>query len=162
MAAAVTSKKGGSKKAEDQSLIDSLNKKTQALVRVTELYTTVVATGAGEWGLAALVQLGKAYENMGTALHDSARPSYLTADQLEMYNMGIDDRVYPQVEKAVEAYKLALEKSYELTLYNENTEYATRQLGVLRPDDFPGLSEQLLEPRYTSSKIRKYEPETSL
>ena len=162
MAQQVTSKKGGSRAAEDKSLLEALGKKTQGLVKVTELYTNVVGTGAGEWGLAALVQLGKAYENMGESLSKSARPSYLTEDQLEMYNMGLEDRVYPQVEKAVEAYKLALEKSYELTLYNENTEYATRQLGVLRPDEFPGLSEQLLEPRYTSSKIRKYEPETSL
>jgi len=162
MAAKVVSKKGVNRKEEDKSLLDSLNKKTQGLVKVSELYQTVVASGAGEWGLAGLVQLGQAYENMGTSLKNSDRPSYLTEDQLEIYNMGIEDRVYPQIEKAVEAYKLALEKSYELTLYNENTEYATRQLGVLRPDEFPGLGEALLESRYTSSKIRKYEPEPSL
>ncbi len=162
MNAKVTSTKGGSRKAEDKSLLDSLNKKTQLLVKTAEVYGAVVGTGAGEWGLASLVQIGKAYEEMGDALKNSDRPSYLSSDQLEIYDMGIEDRVYPQIEKAAEAYKLALEKSYELTLYNENTEFATRRLGELRPDEFPGLSEQLVEPRYTSSKMRKYEPETSL
>jgi tetratricopeptide (TPR) repeat protein len=162
MAMQVTSQKGASRKIEDKSLLDSLNKKTQALLKVTDLYQQVVNTGAGEWGLAALVQLGRAYENMGDALKNSDRPSYLNASQLEMYNMGLEDRVYPQTEKAAEAYKLALQKSYELTLYNENTEFATQRLGVLKPQEYQALSEQLLEPRYTSSKIRKYEPETSL
>ncbi len=162
LAARVSSTKGGSRKAEDKSLLDNLNKKTQLLVKTAEVYGEVVGSGAGEWGLASLVQIGKAYEEMGNALKTSDRPSYLSEDQLEIYNMGIEDRVYPQIEKAAEAYKLALEKSYELTLYNENTEFATRRLGELRPDEFPGLSEQLLDSRYTSSKMRKYEPETSL
>ncbi len=77
--------------------------------------------------------------------------------------MAIEDKAYVQDEKAVNAYDLALKKSYELTIYNENTAYATRSLGKLRPDDFPGLNEQLLEPRYTSSKSgKKYDFETSL
>jgi hypothetical protein len=70
--------------------------------------------------------------------------------------------VYVQEEKAIEAYKLALMKSYELTLYNENTAFATRRLGEMRPDDFPGLREQLLESRYTSNTSRSYDFESSL
>jgi hypothetical protein len=27
----------------------------------------------------------------------------------------------------------------------------------LRPDDYPGLEEQLLEPRYTSSQVRSFD-----
>lgn len=155
--------KGASQKAEDKALVDSLSKKAKALVDVEKTFTGVVATGAGEWGLASLVALGKSYENMADALRNGAVPSYLTADQVEIYKMNIEDKAYVQEEKAVNAYKLALDKSYELTLYNENTAYATRQLGVLRPDDYPGLSEELLEPRFTSSKAsQKYSFETSL
>jgi hypothetical protein len=100
---------------------------------------------------------------MAEALRTGAVPSYLTEEQIELYKMGIEDKAYVQDEKAVNAYKLALDKSYELTLYNENTAHATRRLGELRPDDYPGLSEQLLDPRWTSSKAgKKYSFETSL
>jgi tetratricopeptide (TPR) repeat protein len=144
--------RGASQKAEDKALIDSLSKKAKALVDVEKIFLPVVETGAGEWGLASLVALGKAYENMAESLRTGDVPSYLTDDQREIYSMGIEDKAYVQEEKAVNAYKLALDKSYQLTIYNDNTAYATRQLGVLRPDDYPGLTEQLLEPRWTSQK----------
>ncbi len=155
--------RGASQKAEDKALTDSLQKKAKALNETEQAFTAVVQTGAGEWGLAALVSLGKAYENMAESLRTGDVPFYLTEDQRELYGMAIEDKAYVQDEKAVNAYDLALKKSYELTIYNENTAYATRSLGKLRPDDFPGLNEQLLEPRYTSSKSgKKYDFETSL
>ena len=76
--------------------------------------------------------------------------------------MALEDKAYVQDEKAVNAYQLALEKSYELTIYNDNTAFATRQLGVLRPDDYPGLQETLVVPRFTSSKSATYDFETAL
>ena len=154
---------GASQKREDKALKDSLQKKAKALNETEQAFSAVVKTGAGEWGLAALVSLGKAYENMGESLRTGDVPNYLTESQTEMYTMAIEDKAYVQDEKAVNAYKLALDKSYELTIYNDNTAYATRSLGTLRPQEYPGLQEQLLEPRYTSSKSgKKYDFETSL
>jgi hypothetical protein len=125
-------------------------------------YANIINTGAGEWGLAALVRVGQAYENMATALADSYIPSYLTEDQVEFYTMALEDKIYPQQEKAVEAYTRALEKSFELSLYNENTAYATRRLGELRPDDFPGLEEGLLNPGYVSTRTFSADFETEM
>jgi len=154
---------GASQSREDKALKDSLQKKAKALNETEQAFSAVVKTGADEWGLAALVSLGKAYENMGQSLRGGDVPNYLTESQREMYVMAIEDKAYVQDEKAVNAYQLALEKSYELTIYNENTAYATRSLGTLRPQEYPGLQEQLLEPRYTSSKSgKKYDFETSL
>ncbi|MBX2801371.1 MAG: tetratricopeptide repeat protein [Myxococcales bacterium] len=155
--------KGASKKREDKALVDSLGKKAKTLVDVEGTFAEVVELGAGEWGLAALVALGKSYDNMASTLRGGATPYYLTEEQLEIYMMQIEDRAYVQEEKAVNAFRLALDKSYELTLYNENTAYATRRLGELRPDEYSGLSEQLLDPRWTSSKSGKqFDFETSL
>jgi tetratricopeptide (TPR) repeat protein len=151
------------RKLEDKGLGDALKAKAESLVKVESTFKGIIDTGAGEWGLAALVQLGQAYENMGESLKNSHIPSYLTPDQVELYTMALEDKVYPQVEKAVAAYKASLDKSYELTLYNENTAFATRRLGELRPNDFPGLREELIEVRLTSSAGgREYSFETSL
>lgn len=152
LALKIEARKGVSRKLEDKSLADSLSKKAQALLETDKTFTEVVQLGAGEFGLAATVSLGKAYENMGDSLRTGDLPSYLTEEQRELYTMAIEDKVYVQEEKALNAYQLALEKSYELTLYNDNTAYAVRRLGELRPDDFPGLQEQLIDPRWTSTK----------
>ncbi len=151
------------RKQIDKNLEKSLSDKSKTLVEVEKEFTKVVETGAGEWGLASLVALGKAYENMAVSLRTSDKPNYLTDEQVEIYTMALEDKAYVQEEKSVNAFRLALEKSYELTLYNDNTAYATRRLGELRPDDFQGLSEQLLESRWTSSKAgSSYDYETSL
>ncbi|MEL6344999.1 MAG: tetratricopeptide repeat protein [Myxococcota bacterium] len=145
------------RKKEDKILKDQLLAKVTGLKAVEKEYASIIELGAGEWGLAALVTLGKAYEDMGVALRESYAPSYLTEDQEEIYRMQLEDRAYIQEEKMVNAYTLALEKAYELNLYNENTAFAVRKLGELRPDDFPLLDEQLLDPRYTSSNAKTRE-----
>jgi tetratricopeptide (TPR) repeat protein len=154
----------GNKTKEDKAIEASLTAKAASVVDIEKTYVEIIQTGAGEWGLASTVMLGRAYEDMAETLSQSARPYYLTEDQKEMYDMLIVDKVYPQIQKAVEAYQTALTKSYELTLYNDNTAFATRRLGELRPDDFPGLEEELIEARATSasSNDRTFDFERSL
>lgn len=142
-----------SQKAEDKLLTDQLVGKAKALQSVEATYTAILNTGAGEWGLASLVKLGQVYENMSESLRTSAAPSYLTDDQEEIYRMTLEDKAFPQVEKAVTAYSEALNKAYELNLYNDNTAFATRQLGVLRPDDYPGLFEAIPSTTYSAPSV---------
>jgi len=80
-------------------------------------------------------------------------PEYLNEEQRFFYSNSLKDKAYVQVEKAVNVYAEALKKAYELNLYNENTDFATRQLGKLRPDDFPALVEELPMPRFTSRSV---------
>jgi tetratricopeptide (TPR) repeat protein len=137
-------------KQTDKLLTDQLVTKVKAMGEVEKTYAAIIGTGAGEWGLAALARLGSAYENLSESLEGSWIPTYLTADQKELYTMALQDKAYPQIEKAAAAYSAALGKSYELNLYNDNTANATRRLGVLRPDDYPGLFEKIPEPRYSA------------
>jgi tetratricopeptide (TPR) repeat protein len=148
--------------AEDKAITASVKAKAQALIETEKMYGEIIQLGAGEWGLASLVKLGQVYENMASSLKNSTVPFYLDDDQRDMYRMQLEDKAYPQVEKAVAAYGAALGRSFELTLYNDNTAFATRRLGELRPDDFPGLSEMLLEPRYTSTIEHTYSFEKEL
>ena len=150
------------RRATDKLLAKQLKEKAQSLQAMEQTYANIINTGAGEWGVAALVRVGQAYENMGASLQNSYIPSYLSEDQVEFYKMALDDKIYPQEEKAVESYKLALDKSFELSLYNENTAYAIRRLGELRPDDYPGLEEGLLDPGYVSTRSFSADFETEL
>ncbi len=150
------------KRASDKLLSKQLTDKAKALQKMEATYLAIINTGAGEWGLASLVRLGQSYENMAESLRNSYIPAYLTEDQKEFYVMALEDKVYPQEEKAVDAYRNALEKSYELSLYNDYSAYATRQLGILRPNDYPGLEETLLQPEYTTNRSFSPKFETEL
>jgi len=140
-------------KKEAEILKNQLVDKAKAVQEIEASYLEIIQTGAGEYGLAALVDLGGLYENLASTLRSAYVPPKLTEDQIELYKMGLEDKAYPNEEKAVQAYTQALTKSYELNLYNENTALAVRQLGVLRPFDYPGLSEDLITPRFTSNSV---------
>ena len=159
----IRSLKKVSKKREDEALKKSLADKTKSYLEVEKRFQEVVELGAGRWGIAALVALGRVYDNMAESLRTSDVPSYLTDDQAEFYMMKIEDRAYLQEEKAIEAFRVAIDKSFNLTLYNDDTAFANRRLGELRPDDYPGLYEHMLDPRWTSSRSGKqFDFETSL
>jgi len=149
-----------SQKVEDKTYQDQLIGKAKSLVSIEKTYTDVLNTGAGEWGLASLVKLGQVYEDMADTFTNSKCPSYLTADQCEIYSAQIGDKGFPQIEKAVASYSEALKKAYELNLYNDNTAYATRQLGVLRPLDYPGLYEIVPQNRFTAPAVTSASFET--
>lgn len=149
-------------KKEAEILKNQLVGKAKAVQEIEQSYLEIIQTGAGEYGLAALVDLGQLYENLANTLRGAYVPPKLTEDQAELYKMGLEDKAYPNEEKAVQAFTQALQKSYELNLYNENTALAVRQLGVLRPHDYPGLSEDLITPRFTSSSVVESTYETNL
>ncbi|TVQ91786.1 MAG: hypothetical protein EA397_09325 [Deltaproteobacteria bacterium] len=158
----ITSKKGGGRKTEDRHMTAQLKAKQDEIKKVEESFKEIIKTGSGPWALAALVSLGKAQENMADTLLEGDIPYYLTQDQAEIYRMGMQDRAYPRTQAAIQLYQAALEKAYELTLYNEDTAFATRRLGDLAPDDYPGLEETILEPNYVSSKTRTFNFESEL
>jgi tetratricopeptide (TPR) repeat protein len=149
-------------KKEDACYKATLEAKTRAMVDLEKKYRAILETGAGEWGLAAVLTLGRVYDDMGETIEQSPCPAYLTTDQCDYYQQVKHDRAFAQTEKAVDAYKLALDKSYELNLYNDNAAFATRRLGELRPDDFPALYEELPKPGFTAGKSSTYEPEKNL
>ena len=140
-------------KQVNKLLKDQLVAKAKALAEVDKTYTAIVGIGAGRTGLAALVRLGQAYEDMAEALQKSYVPSYLTEDQKELYRMALEDRAYPMIEKAVAAYSAALGKAYDLSIYNDDTALATRRLGVLRPNEFPGLFETVPTDRFAAPSV---------
>jgi tetratricopeptide (TPR) repeat protein len=150
------------KKKESEILLNQLKAKAAAVKAVEQKYGEILQTGAGEYGLAAIVDLGKLYENLANSLRDSYVPPYLNEGQKEIYSETMEDKAYPPEEKAANTFKQALDKAYELNLYNDHTEYAVRRLGELRPADYPGLSEDLLTPRYTSRSVNETTFEPSL
>ncbi|MSQ03361.1 MAG: tetratricopeptide repeat protein [Myxococcales bacterium] len=148
-------------KQVDKIVREQLVGKVKAVPLLDATYLNIVKTGAGEWGVASLVRLGHASEDVGETLLKSYIPEYLTEDQKELYRMALEDKAYPARQKAADYYSRALAKAFELSIYNEATGEATRRLGVLAPDEYPGLFETIQSPRFAapSATTASYEKE---
>ena len=148
-------------KQVDKMLLEQLKLKVKAFSALEATYNKIIGSGAGKWGTASLVRLGLASEDLAATLLNSYVPTYLTEDQKEIYRMVLEDKAYPATQKAATFYSAALAKAYELSLYDESTAEATRRLGVLAPDEFPGLFETIPAPRFSapSAKTASFEKE---
>lgn len=153
--------KGMPQKQVDKLLTKQVKDKAAAIVALEQTYNKIIAAKAGRWGLASLVRLGRAYENLGESLLTSYVPTYLTADQKEIYGMALEDKAYPARQKAASAYQAGLDKAFELNLYNEDSAEATRRLGVLAPDEYPGLFETIPQPRFSAQSAKSASFETA-
>ncbi|QRK06894.1 tetratricopeptide repeat protein [Archangium violaceum] len=107
--------------------------KQQSIQKLEKAYTDVLATGSGEWGIAALTRIGLAYADFARNIIESPDPAGLDEEQLSMYRGELENLALPLEDKANEALEKALAKAYELSLYNEWTIAAQDQVNRFHP-----------------------------
>ncbi|WNG47883.1 tetratricopeptide repeat protein [Archangium minus] len=107
--------------------------KQQSIQKLEKAYTEVLATGSGEWGIAALTRIGLAYADFARNIIESPDPAGLDEEQLSMYRGELENLALPLEDKANEALEKALAKAYELSLYNEWTIAAQDQVNRFHP-----------------------------
>lgn len=132
-----------------RTLAAQLKKKLEQTPVLEKAYTDVVGTGSGDWGIAALTRIGMIYQDFARNFLDSPDPPNLDFEQLMMYRSELENRAFPLEEKAIEAFELALEKSYELDLYNEFTLAAQDALNRFKPGEYG----EILAVSYTGSEF---------
>lgn len=110
--------------------------KQREIQKVEKEYAAVLAVGSGEWGIAALTRIGLAYSDFARNIIDSPDPKGLDEDQLAMYRGELENLALPLEDKSTEALEKALEKAYELAVYNEWTLAAQDQVNRYRPGSY--------------------------
>ncbi|MCK6528900.1 tetratricopeptide repeat protein [Myxococcota bacterium] len=137
--------------ADDKEARKALKTKTDTLKKTEEMYVKVIALKQGEWGIAALSAIGELYQDFADKLRIAPCPKKLNEEQCEMYKGALADKAYPLQDKAAEYFRKALEKSYELGLYNASTAYAARKLTEISPAEYPAMAETYPDAGYTSN-----------
>ena len=128
-----------------------LKKKQNLVPTLSDKYVEVLNLKQGAWGIAALYRIGTVYGDLAAKLTGAPCPPKLDEDQCSIYEFSLQDRAYPLIDKAVEAFTNAREKSYELGLYTEYTSKALAELTKLRPEEYPENAERVPEPNYSSN-----------
>ncbi len=110
--------------------------KQREIQKLEKAYINVLSTGSGEWGIASLTRIGLAYADFARNILESPDPAGLDEDQLAMYRSELEQLAFPLEEKSTEALQKALEKAYELGLYNEWTLAAQEQINRYQPGSY--------------------------
>lgn len=89
---------------------------------------------------AAAHEIGSVYRDFGRALLQSQRPPKLAGDELEQYQILLEEQAYPFEEKAIQAYEVNLQRMRQ-GWWNESIRSSARALAELAPAKY-GKNEQ--------------------
>lgn len=106
---------------------ENLKKKKDLMQHTVKAYTNAADYGIAEITTASTYMIAEIYSDFGKALLNSERPKELNKDELEMYNVMLEEQAYPFEEKAIGLY----ETNAKRTAQNIYTEWVQKSLAAL-------------------------------
>lgn len=112
------------------------DKKLALLGKLNGDLAEVVKYDSAEEIVSALSILGQANENMAQAILNAPLPSGLTAEESSQYKAGVEKFAEPFRTKAIESSKLAVERGWELEVYNEGFKVSYQFMNGIDPKNY--------------------------
>jgi tetratricopeptide (TPR) repeat protein len=110
----------------------NLKKKKQRMRTAIDTYTKLVEYQVGEVTAAATFYIAEIYYEFSVALMESERPANLSEEELEQYELVIEEQAYPFEEKAINVHEKNMEL-LDVGIYNEWIDKSIAKLAVLLP-----------------------------
>lgn len=115
-----------------EPLKKNLKRKKERLQQTLQAYAIAADYGVSEAATAATYRTAELYSDFGKALLDSQRPKRLSKDELEQYNVMLEEQAYPFEEKAIELHEINV-KRVRSGVYDDWVKRSYTALGKLRP-----------------------------
>ena len=115
-----------------EPLKKNLKIKKSKMQQALQAYAVAADYGVAEAATAATYRTAELYNDFGKALLDSQRPRKLSKDELEQYNVMLEEQAYPFEEKAIELHEINARR-VRSGLYDEWVKRSFTALGKLRP-----------------------------
>jgi len=113
-------------------LKQNLKQKKALMQTSVKAYTQAANFGVAAVSTAATYHLADIYQGFGQALLDSERPKGLNQEELEQYDILLEEQAYPFEEKAIEAHELNAGRAAE-GVYDQWVKKSLVALGKLMP-----------------------------
>ena len=110
----------------------NLAKKKQRMQTAIDAYTQAAGYGVEGVTTASVYLLGEIYGTFGKELLNSERPAGLSSDELEQYDILLEEQAYPFEEKAITIHESNVERVKDGT-YDEWVQKSFAALRKLRP-----------------------------
>jgi tetratricopeptide (TPR) repeat protein len=115
-----------------EPLKKNLKLKKDRMQQVLKAYALAADYGVAEVATTATYRTAELYNDFGKALLESQRPKKLSKDELEQYNVMLEEQAYPFEEKAIELHEINARR-VSAGLYDEWVKKSFAALGKLRP-----------------------------
>lgn len=136
------------KSANEEQLQKRIKKKMKVAEDAQKIFEQVILFKRPDWAIAALYRIGAQYQNFAETVRNSPVPKRLNYSQEEIYKGLLEDRASMIENKAVQAYKQALDVALKQNWFNEYSKKAEIQLAKLRPREYRKPSELRAEPEH--------------
>ena len=113
----------------------SLRKKKQLMQQSIDAYSKAIKYQVAEVTTEATFQIAEIYHDFAKSLMKSQRPKGLDEEQLEEYELLLEEQAFPFEEKAIDIH-LTNFKRIPLGTYDEPTKKSLRVLGEMMPARF--------------------------
>ncbi len=110
----------------------SLKKKKGLMQNAIKAYENAMNYKVAEVSTAATYQIGEIYHDFARALMQSQRPKGLSADELEQYNLLLEEQAFPFEEKAIDIHVANVNRTQD-GIYDEWVKKSLQVLGKLQP-----------------------------
>lgn len=110
----------------------NLKKKKQLLEQSIDAYTKAANYGVAAVTTASTYRIAEIYNDFSVKLFDSEKPKGLSEDELEQYELLLEEQAYPFEEKAIEIHETNANRAYE-GIYDQWVQKSFKELGKLRP-----------------------------
>jgi tetratricopeptide (TPR) repeat protein len=111
----------------------TLAEKRTALNLALDTYAEAAAFKIAGVTTAATHKIGMLLDDFLTALLESERPRELTPEQVDQYNILLEEQAAPFEERAVSAYETNVRRAHELAVFDEWVGRSFERLAVVRP-----------------------------
>ncbi len=115
-----------------EPLKKNLKLKKERMQTLLEAYGRVADYGVADVTTAAAYRTAELYNDFGRALIGSQRPKGLSADELEQYNVLLEEQAYPFEEKAIEVHEINTRRTSK-GIYDQSVKNSFTALSKLRP-----------------------------
>lgn len=113
-------------------LATSLKHKKTAMQEAVKLFGQAAIYGHEEFVTQSTLAIADIYWDFAKALLDSERPTNLNEDELEQYNILLEDQAFPFEDKAIEFYQTNVGRISD-GIYNSAVKSSLQNLSVLFP-----------------------------
>ncbi|RYZ79997.1 MAG: hypothetical protein EOP06_26125 [Proteobacteria bacterium] len=115
---------------------ETLDLKVAALTKTNKELGQVIKYDSAEEIVSALSVLGEANLNMYESIMNTPVPGGLNADETKQYKAGVEQLASPFLGKAKESFKLAVDRGWELEVYNDGYRTAMDHYSKLVPNSY--------------------------
>lgn len=131
--------------ANPQTQGEAVKRKLDLVNRLNNEMAEVIKYDDGNYVIAALATTGRAYDHMSRALYNAPVPSGFKPEERKLYVAEIDKIAAPLRETAIDNYKRAINKSFEIQSYNEWTIAAMAALNRYDGTQYPDGGDRVVE-----------------